>query len=109
MILALGAYFADFVGQAVVTYCVSNDIYDAEALGRLAQYAILAFVIMLALEHMEIGGAIVRHSFLILLGGVVLALALAFGLGGKDWAAAHLEKWWPASSSSSSSKKDLLP
>jgi hypothetical protein len=26
---------------------------------------------------------------------VVLALALAFGLGGRDWAAAMLERWWP--------------
>jgi len=24
-----------------------------------------------------------------------LALALAFGIGGKDWAAALLERWWP--------------
>jgi hypothetical protein len=29
------------------------------------------------------------------LAGIVLALALAFGLGGKDWAAALLERWWP--------------
>jgi hypothetical protein len=29
------------------------------------------------------------------LGGLVLALALAFGLGGKEWAAAMLERWWP--------------
>jgi len=26
---------------------------------------------------------------------VVLALALAFGLGGREWAAAMLERWWP--------------
>jgi len=25
----------------------------------------------------------------------VFALALAFGLGGKDWAAEMLERWWP--------------
>jgi hypothetical protein len=25
----------------------------------------------------------------------MLALALAFGLGGKEWAAAMLERWWP--------------
>jgi hypothetical protein len=37
----------------------------------------------------------VQRTFLILLGGLVLALALAFGLGGKDWAAAMLERWWP--------------
>jgi len=29
------------------------------------------------------------------LAGVVFALALAFGLGGKDWAAEMLERWWP--------------
>jgi hypothetical protein len=37
----------------------------------------------------------VRQSFLIILGGVVFAIALAFGLGGKDWAADRIESWWP--------------
>ena len=41
------------------------------------------------------GGSIVRQSFLIILGGVVFAIALAFGLGGKDWAADRIESWWP--------------
>jgi hypothetical protein len=44
---------------------------------------------------MDIGGNIIRVSFLIILAGVVLALALAFGLGGRRWAAALLERWWP--------------
>ena len=35
-------------------------------------------------------------TFLILLGGIVIALALAFGLGGRDRAAALLERWFPA-------------
>jgi hypothetical protein len=42
-----------------------------------------------------VGGDIVQRTFLIILGGLVLALALAFGIGGKDWAAAMLERWWP--------------
>jgi len=25
----------------------------------------------------------------------MLAIALAFGLGGKEWAAALLQRWWP--------------
>jgi hypothetical protein len=38
----------------------------------------------------------VRESFLIILAGVVFGLALAFGLGGRRWAAAMLERWWPS-------------
>jgi len=37
----------------------------------------------------------VRESFLVILAGVVFALALAFGLAGKDWAKAQIEHWWP--------------
>lgn len=96
LILAFGAYFARFVVGVVVAYCQGAGIRDALALGRLARYAIMAFVIMIALEHLEIGGVIVRQTFLIILAGVMLALALAFGLGGRAWAAAHLERWWPA-------------
>lgn len=95
LILAFGTYFARFVGNAVITYCRGIDLQDADLLGRLAQYAILAFVLMIALDQMDIGGAIVRHSFLIILGGLVFAIALAFGLGGREWAAARLERWWP--------------
>lgn len=91
----LGSYFARFVGNATTTYCVEAQIQDADILGKLAQYLVMAFVIMIALRQLEVGADIVELTFLVLLGGIVLALALAFGLGGKDWAAALLERWWP--------------
>ena len=50
---------------------------------------------LIALDQMQIAGDIVRMSFLIVLAGIVLALALAFGLGGQGWAAELLERWWP--------------
>lgn len=95
LILAFGAYFAGFVGNAICAYCRNVDIHDAELLGRIAQYAILAFVVLIALDQMGVGGDIVRQTFLVILSGVALALALAFGLAGKDWAADMLERWWP--------------
>ena len=95
LIAVFGSYFARFVGNAVATYCVEAQIPDGDILGKMAQYLVMAFVIMIALRHLEVGGDIVELTFLVLLGGVVLALALAFGLGGKDWAAALLERWWP--------------
>lgn len=95
VILAFGAYFAAFVGSAVIAYCKDVVAQDAELLGRLAQYAITAFVVLIALDQINVGGAIVRQSFLIILGGIVLALALAFGIGGQHWAAEMIERWWP--------------
>ncbi|HEX2198670.1 MAG TPA: hypothetical protein VHG88_08620 [Burkholderiales bacterium] len=95
LILAFGAYFARFIGNAITAYCRNVHIQDAELLGRLAQYAIVTFVVLIALDQVSIGGDIVRQSFLIVLAGLVFALALAFGLGGREWAAELLERWWP--------------
>jgi flagellar biosynthesis protein FliQ len=95
LVLAFGAYFARFIANAITAYCRNVHIQDAELLGRLAQYAIVTFVVLIALDQVNVGGDIVRQTFLIMLAGVVFALALAFGLGGKDWAAEMLERWWP--------------
>ncbi len=95
LILAFGAYFARVVGGAITAYCRNVQLQDADLLGRIAQYAIVTFVVLIALDQVNVGGDIVRQSFLIVLAGLVFALALAFGLGGKDWAADLLERWWP--------------
>lgn len=95
LILVFGTYFARFAGETLAAYLRNSGARDAELLGRIAQYAVVTFVILIALDQLAIGGAIVRQTFLILLAGVVLALAIAFGLGGARWAGALLERWWP--------------
>jgi mechanosensitive ion channel-like protein len=95
LVVVFGSYCARFVGGAVQSYCEDAQIPDADMLGRIARYLIVIFVVMIALGQVEVGGDIVQRTFLIILAGLVLALALAFGLGGKDWAAAMLERWWP--------------
>lgn len=95
VVLAFGAYFARFVGAAVTTYCRNVGMQDAEFLGRIGQYAIVVFVVLIGLDQMNVGGDIVRQSFLIVLAGVVFGLALAFGLGARDRAAELLDRWWP--------------
>jgi hypothetical protein len=95
VILAFGAYFAQFLDATVTAYGRNVGIDEAAVLGRLSRYAVLLFVILIALDQLQIGGDIIRQSFLIILGGVVLALALAFGLGGRDWAARMLDHWLP--------------
>jgi hypothetical protein len=95
LVLAFGSYFARFVGDTVAAYCRNVVLQDAVFLGKLAQYAIMAFVVLIALDQVQIGGDIVHESFLVILAGIVFAFALAFGLGGKDWAAQRIARWWP--------------
>lgn len=95
LVLVFGLYFARFVGQSVLAWCRNLGIGDAEVLARIAQYAIVTFVLLIAIDHVDIGGGLVQQTFLILLTGIVLALALAFGIGGRDRAAALLERWFP--------------
>ncbi|MDP1708165.1 MAG: hypothetical protein Q8L89_03770 [Gammaproteobacteria bacterium] len=95
LVLAFGAYFARFIDATVTTFGKNVELQDAELLGRLARFATLIFVVLIALDQISIGVDIVRQSFLILLAGVALALAIAFGIGGQKWAAGLLERWWP--------------
>ena len=96
LILAGGSYFARFVGGTVASFGRSAKLRDAAFLGKVAQYAIMVFVILVTLDQTQIGGDLIRESFLVILTGVVFALALAFGLGGRHWAADRIESWWPS-------------
>jgi len=58
----------------------------------LVQIALMAFVTVLALEQLGIAVNLLASAFLLAFGGLCLALALAFGLGGKGWAEAILER-----------------
>jgi mechanosensitive ion channel-like protein len=107
VILAFGAYFASFIDHVVTTYSKNVDLPDARLLGRLARYAVIMFVALIALDQLDIGGNIIRESFLIILAGIVLGLALAFGLGGQHWAAALLERWWPKKNRIDTGDRDI--
>jgi flagellar biosynthesis protein FliQ len=99
LVLVFGGYFARFVAHTVQRYFRSAGIGDAEILGRIVQYAVMTFVLLLAIDHLDIGGGLIQQTFLILLAGVVFALALAFGLGARDRAAELLERWFPRDTS----------
>jgi len=68
-----------------------NDI-EPEILAGISRWAIIIFAVTISLEQLGIAPLLVTATFNIILGGIVLALALAFGLGGKDAAAKYLEE-----------------
>lgn len=95
LVVVFGSYFARFAGNAVQSYCRDAEISEGEVLGRIMQYGVMVFVVLLAIDHLDIGGGLIQQTFLILLTGVVVALALAFGLGARDRAALLIERWFP--------------
>jgi len=95
LVVVFGSYFSRFVANAVQRYFRAAGISDAEILSRIVRYAVMVFVLLLAIDHLDIGGGLIQHTFLILLGGVVFALALAFGLGARERAAQMIERWFP--------------
>jgi len=93
LILAIGLYFARLMSDAVVAYSKNVGLHDADLMGRLTRYAIMVFVVIIALGQIKIGEALLQTAFLILFGAICLGLALAFGLGGQKWAAGALENF----------------
>lgn len=95
VLLSVGLYFGRFVAQMVSGYSAKKGLMDAALLGRFAQSLVVVFVVLMVLDEIQIGQGIIRDTFLIILSGVTLAFALAFGLGGQKWAAGVLEQQWP--------------
>jgi hypothetical protein len=92
VILVFGAYFARFVGAALATYLRGIGVREAAFMGRLALYAIMAFVIMIAVDQIGLGD-VIRETFLVIVAAIALGLALAFGLGGQKRAGELIEHW----------------
>jgi hypothetical protein len=92
VILVFGAYFARFVSAALTAYLSNIGVGEARFVGRLSLYAIMVFVVLIALDQVGLG-EILRQTFLILIAAIAFALALAFGLGGQRRAAELIDRW----------------
>jgi len=86
-LLIFGTLFAQFVQSALYTYLNNVGVSGSRLVSGIAKYAIIIFVVSISLEQLAIGGDILVSAFQIAFGALCLALALAFGLGGRDWAA----------------------
>jgi hypothetical protein len=86
LILLVGWLVANFLSQGLLIAAVNAGLPEARLLARAAHWAMLLFAAATALTHLGIGKEMVLVAFGITFGGLVLALALAFGLGGREFA-----------------------
>ena len=89
LILAIGLYVANLAYRLIK----SSGARSAGMLAQITRIAILVFVGAMALGQMNVAPGIVNLAFGLLLGAVAVAIAIAFGLGGRDVANEQLKNW----------------
>jgi hypothetical protein len=94
LFVIMGSLLGQFVGALTFSYLNNIGISGPRAISLLAQYAITLFVVAVGLEELSIGGQVLISAFQMAFAALCLALALAFGLGGREWAARVMESWW---------------
>ena len=96
IIIGAGIFIANFVSKIVTQ--TSGDLA-----GRIIKYATMVIVIFMGLATMELGDGIVDTAFRYSVMAAAVAAgvggAIAFGLGGREWAAKKLQEWFPAGAS----------
>lgn len=92
LLVLLGLGVAAIMSRSVLLGAVNAGIPWARTGARAVHGLVVAFFVAVALDHLGVGRAILVAAFSIGGGGIVLALALAFGLGARDLARGYLER-----------------
>lgn len=92
LILILGYILSNFFGRAALIASVNAGMKSAGLIGKAAKFTVFILACTMALEQLGIGKDTIIIAFAIIFGGIVFALSIAFGLGGKDIARDYLEK-----------------
>lgn len=92
LILLFGYLLSNFFGRAALIASVNAGIKISGLIGKFVKFTVFILAATMALEQLGIGRETIIIAFAIVFGGIVLALSIAFGLGGRDMAKEYLEK-----------------
>jgi len=92
VILFVGVLIANFVSRAALLAAVNANSPSPRLISTLVRFVIIALAVTMALERVGLGRGVVLIAFSTFFGAIMLGLALAFGLGGRDLARQLLER-----------------
>jgi hypothetical protein len=92
VILFVGAVAARFLARSALIGAVNMQMQSARLLSLAVKWLVLLVAVAMALDHLGIGRTVLLLAFGILFGGIVLAAALALGLGARDVVSRSLER-----------------
>jgi hypothetical protein len=92
MILIIGYMLSGFASRAVLIAAANSGFHSAKLLAEAIQTLLIVLILSMVMEQLQIAPSIVFAAFSIIFGGIVIALAIAFGVGGIDTARRIIEK-----------------
>lgn len=92
VILLLGYVVASFISRAVLITAANGGHHYAKLLAEAVRALLMLMILAMVMEQLQIATNIVLAAFSILFGGIVVALAIAFGVGGIGTARRIIEK-----------------
>jgi hypothetical protein len=92
LILLFGFLIGNFLSRAALLAAVNAGVPSPRIVGGVVKLLIGILAFAMALEQLQIARSIVTAAFAIAFGAVMLGLAIAFGLGGRDVARQVLER-----------------
>jgi hypothetical protein len=97
IILLVAPLLARFVRGGIEVGAGEMGFTNAPLLGRIAEIAIVAFAVIVAINQLGIAATLVNTLFIGVVSALALAFGLAFGLGGRDVAAQLTQRWYEQS------------
>lgn len=108
VILFFGLLGASFFSRAVLLSGVNADLPSPRLISWAVRTLIVLFVVSMAFEELGVGARTVIVAFALTFGALMLGLALAFGLGGRDLAKRYLERRFARERDESREREDEL-
>ncbi len=92
LVLMVAAVLSDATQRLVYFSAKGTGVKSAHLLGLIAKWSIWIFALLVVMNQLNIGAEFAQILFTGIIFMVALAGGLAFGLGGRDWAAGILER-----------------
>lgn len=103
VILGLGVVGGTMLGTFITDSTKSNFF------GNGIKYILIIFSVFMALDQLQFATSIVNTAFMFIMGGIAVAFAIAFGLGGRDVAKHVLDKANQKAEEESKKSNDSTP
>jgi len=94
VVLLIGALVGKLLAGVVRGAASGAGLESPNLLASVAQYAVIGFAAIIAVDQIGVAATIVNTLFMAIVGAIALAVALAFGLGGREVAGEMWRRWY---------------